>query len=1143
MDEDDSFESYFQLIEKKFSEVYSIASNARAIGLDPELEPESRVTKDLAERVEKSVGPEGVAERIRSLSKVMPREEVAFKISEEIVGSSLQENNISTADQAVRTALAILGEGVTVAPIQGIVKIDEKINPDGTRHLSIYFAGPIRSAGGTEMALTIIIADFIRQLLGLDRYKATEEEAKRFLEELRIYEREVARFQYKFPDDLVYNAIIRLPVEVTGVETNHVEVPTFRNLKRVETNRVRGGALRVLNDGILGRANKVIKIIDKLGISGWEWLKDIREGFKNSEASGDSMFMEDVIAGRPVFSFPSMERGFRLRYGRSRDTGLASYGVHPSTMKILRGFMATGTQIRLEKPGKAGIVVPVDTIEPSIIKLKDGSTVRSDEISERTAKESIEKILFLGDILVGFGEFIENNKHLDPPGYVEEWWAEELKSKLVGENSKRICNEAGISEDRLTRFLSEPFKTKPNLDEAFKLSQILRIPLHPCHVYFWDLVKPQEILLLREKIANAVNKEDDKKEIRITEEEKVKTLLEKMCVPHNSEEGYLIFKREEALILKKILTSSPFKSEDANNYQSSLELLKALSGVEIRAKGGTFIGARMGRPEKARPREMRPLVHVLFPIGLAGGSRRNLIEAANSERISTEMVNRFCSTCQTEEFSSICIKCGSKTLIKYVCPTCSFESMEDGLCPKCRVSLSSHSRRYLNLNNFISMARERLGLVDLPDIIKAVKGLTNELKIPEPLEKGILRSVLGLSLFKDGTIRFDSTNAVLSHFKPSEIGLNIDEALWLGYTHDYKGEPLKDPEQICVLKLQDIIVPKSCGEYLLRVSRFIDELLVKFYKLPSFYNAHKKEELLGRLVVGLSPHTSVGVIGRIIGYSDTNVCFAHPIWHAAKRRDCDGDEDSISLALDILLNFSKKYLPSKIGGLMDAPLLMTVRILPTEVARQAFNIEAVWRFPLQFYEASLNGMDSKDVAEYVELVYPRLYTTKQFDNIPFTNDTTNINKGNHKNAYSELPTMIDKVNEQLELADAISAVDAREVAKKVVSTHFMRDLAGNLKAYSGQKVRCKKCNAKYRRIPLKGKCFKCKGELSLTVYRGSVEKYLEIARRIIQKYNTGEYHEQRLKLIANEINSLFKDKLNSEISINGYEQRGLSDFM
>ena len=120
------------------------------------------------------------------------------------------------------------------------------------------------------MALILVIADYVRHQLGLSRYKATELEAKRFVEELRLYEREVARFQFKVSDDELFNAIMRSPVEVNGVETDPVEVSAYRNVPRVETNRVRGGALRVVHDGLIGRSHKVLKIVDNLRHRGME---------------------------------------------------------------------------------------------------------------------------------------------------------------------------------------------------------------------------------------------------------------------------------------------------------------------------------------------------------------------------------------------------------------------------------------------------------------------------------------------------------------------------------------------------------------------------------------------------------------------------------------------------------------------------------------------------------------------------------------------------------------------------------------------------------------------------------------------------------------------------------------------------------
>jgi DNA polymerase II large subunit len=64
----------------------------------------------------------------------------------------------------------------------------------------------------------------------------------------------------------------------------------------------------------------------------------------------------------------------------------------------------------------------------------------------------------------------------------------------------------------------------------------------------------------------------------------------------------------------------------------------------------------------------------------------------------------------------------------------------------------------------------------------------------------------------------------------------------------------------------------------------------------------------------MAPHTSAAVVGRVVGFTSAAVGYAHPYFHAAKRRNCDGDEDCVMLLMDGLLNFSKSYLPDKRGG-------------------------------------------------------------------------------------------------------------------------------------------------------------------------------------------------------------------------------------
>ncbi|MEM3622223.1 MAG: hypothetical protein QXR76_00445, partial [Candidatus Bathyarchaeia archaeon] len=104
----------------------------------------------------------------------------------------------------------------------------------------------------------------------------------------------------------------------------------------------------------------------------------------------------------------------------------------------------------------------------------------------------------------------------------------------------------------------------------------------------------------------------------------------------------------------------------------------------------------------------------------------------------------------------------------------------------------------------------------------------------------------------------------------------------------------------------------------------------------------------------------------------------------------------------------------------------------------------------------------------------------------------------------------------------------------VLTKHFIRDIAGNLRAFSMQGFRCKSCSKRFRRLPLRGKCPVCGGELTLTVYRGGIEKYLEAAQHLVEKYGLPRYYSQRILLTKEEINSLFEGKKPKQISLTDF---------
>ncbi len=1121
----ESYRNYVDLMETQLRQLYVISDSARTKGLDPSLTTECIIAQDIADLVEGLVGPKGVAASIRELSTKLGREEIAFKIAEQIVyGKFGHLDPEPAAEQAIRTALAIFTEGLTAAPIQGVAQVKIKLNLDRSRYLAIYFAGPIRSAGGTDQALTLVVGDYVRRLLGLDRYKPTQEEVSRFIEELRLYERSVGRFQYHIPDEELKKAFDYLPVEVTGTESDPIEVSSFRNLPRIETNHVRGGALRVVNDGIVGRALKVYTIIEKLGFQGWDWLRE----FKKKSEKKSSGFMDDVIAGRPIFAFPSRRGGFRLRYGRSRNTGLSAVGIHPATMLVVENFLAAGTQVRLELPGKGGVTVPVDSLEPPVVLLKDGSVVRASMENFKDLKGRVEKILFLGDILISFGDFLYTSKTLPPSGYVEEWWVKDLKNAIkegFAADLVKASEAAKVSAVNLQNLLDNPFSSALPAEEAFALSLHLHVPLHPKFTFFWgNLSSVQEVKLLKDWLSNS-EVQSVGGSVRLivgTLDPNVGSVLRKLFAPHKVSEGKIVVEGEDACSLAFSLGYGSLRAIDYASAGSVLKAVSFLSGVNVRDKAPTYVGARMGRPEKAKRREMKPLVHLLFPVSLAGGSHRDLVEAGKKGPVFVEVVKRKCPSCKNYTFRVKCNDCGCETIAEKYCPRCGRPLKENG-CSTCKADAVPYQRQSLNFKEMLEVASRNLG-VSVPKQLRGVKGLTNEDKTPEIIEKGILRAKYDLSVYKDGTIRFDATNAPLTHIKPSEIGVSLEKLKELGYTHDIHSVPLTDPGQVLELKIQDVVIPRNAAEYFVQIAGFIDDLLTKVYGLPSFYNVKNPDQMVGHLIMGLAPHTCACILGRVIGFTDLKLIYAHPIWHSAKRRDCDGDEDTIMLALDTLLNFSKKYLPSQIGGIMDAPMELIPFVNTKEVQRQAHDFDVDEAYPLEFYERSMEKAEAKQLGPVMDVISHRLGTEAQFEGFHYTTPVSNINMGNSESSYKQFKSMIEKLNLQLELGARIDAVDVRQVALKVLTTHFMRDISGNLRAFTTQAFRCKSCNKRFRRLPLRGSCPFCGGKLTLTVYRGGIEKYLEAAQQLVDKYGLPKYYTQRLILIKQEIASTFDNK-------------------
>ncbi|NLL94209.1 MAG: DNA polymerase II large subunit [Thermoplasmatales archaeon] len=1096
-------EEYFRELAEKNGECYAVARRARSRGRDPEVNVEIPQAEDLASRVEKLLdgyGVEGIAEVIRKLTKEHNnREVVSLLVAREMAKKKDDESIEKAIDRAVRAGLAVLTEGILVAPLEGIADTKLKTNSDGSTYVDLLFAGPIRAAGGTGQAMSVLIADVVRRELGIGKYVPTEEEIERFHEEIDLY-KQAQHLQYLPTKEEIRLIVGNCPVCIDGEGTERIEISGYRDLPRIETNRVRGGAVLVLAEGLCQKATKIQRHVRALGLEGWDFIDEYvrMRGFGEGDESGErvlapsSGYLADIVAGRPIFGHPSKVGGFRLRYGRARTCGLAALAFSPASMYLLDEFPALGTQVKTERPGKACVVTPCDTIEGPIVLLRNGSVVQCNTVEEALeAKPNVREIIDCGEILVPFGEFCENNHFLVPCGYPLEWHKLELERK------------GGLPDDW----------ENPTWERALEMSAEMGVPLHPAHNLFWSDVPVERLSSLRDYLlANA--KYDGT--LRMPKDPAQKRTLEDLGAIHVVKDGDIIIDRYAKPILgclglapgtAGVVEARPFTGED------SLSAVGSALGAEVRARAMTRIGARMARPEKAKERKGPPVVHGLFPVSNEPGYRKEINKAISESNlksnlrvrgeplITLEVGRRRCPGCGAATFRTWCRDCGDHTR---------FETSGSGF---------DRTTMDVNLSSELADAVSNLGM-PAPNEIRVLDNLPSKDRTPEPLEKAILRAAHGLAVYRDGTIRYDMTDIPLTHFRPREIGLTVDKARELGYVKDIDGAPLESADQMCELKVQDFVANENCGDYMVTVAAFIDDLLEKFYGLDRYYNVKTREDLIGHLGIGLAPHTSGGILCRIIGYTATNGGYAHPFFHASKRRNCDGDEDSIILLLDGLINFSRSYLPDRRGGLMDAPLVLTTKLDPDEIDKEAHNIDCLRAYPIELYEAAMNMGETKPLEKLMDMVGGRIGTPAQYEGLGFTHDTAEISEGPKRSAYSTLDTMLDKMKAQLELGKKIRAVDERDVATRVINKHFLPDMAGNLRSFSAQDVRCTKCETKYRRIPLTGFC-RCGNGLTLTVHEASVKKYLEVSKEIAEKYGLSDYLRDRIDILEMSMDSLF----------------------
>lgn len=1030
---------------------------------------------------------------IRSLLPEENRQKLIIRLVDKLIleyGHLTQEKLI---EFCLKVSLGVLTEGVVTAPIDGLLSAE--IDPV-EKFIKLNFSGTIRGAGGTICGFIVLIAEYLRLKFNLNRYWPTPDEIERNVLEILTFIR-YKPTQIRPSKEEILHVIKNCTIMVDGLETEIIEVPAYKYLPRIQKPRLRNSITLVFVEGFIIRAKKIISLAKELKLE-TKWLEELVNMAKNYRVEGSrssqSLDRYSLTIGKPVISDPKAKMGLSLRVGTTPTTGLNGCNVHANLIDLL-GFMNIGSQLVVDLPGKATTITGTcDDLNPPLVRYKDG--VRFYEVGSR---DQVLEILCLGEILFAIGDFIECNRSLPKRDYCNGIFRNQLKDK----------------EQIDFNLLSE--------EELFQLHKkypLLKVPSR--WSYYINAISFSEYQYLRKLTQYTLS------------DTSLLSLLHKLKVQYGIDQDKIVIKYQKIFenFLQKQTPISYLQylehvEKDPNNLNLTTYINQKLtenSKMAFGERGNCILNARIGRAESVNLSKMKlQIVHSLNEYKI--NSNVNFWKQIQKDPIRNCSYDlRFCERCNIQLANRLCV-CSHITKRQNYCMTCKihFDPQDE--------KHNSHKtvHRLFVKRNYAHELEElkHEGLQINEKINMKLLNSYGKTKYPEPLIKGVLRSQNQLPVTKDGTIRVVAPNLATTHFTAKQLNLNIEDLHKLGYYKDQNNQDLVSESQIIPLKINDTIISKQTAVIYKRIANFLDELFLNYYSVKEkYYAIEELEDLIGHTIVMISPHTSSGIVNRIIGLMENLGNFCHPTAVVARRRDLDGDIDGSTLFADVALNMSKIYTEGKVGSLMGVPLNLTTIYYLDQIGKQILGrqIEPTYyrgliddnlkSYPISFLKQNILKVEDRMLDKLIPV-------QEYYYNTPYFNLSTN----HIKNLYKDSIDNNTKVDSVLLLQSRMPFIDQTECIKGVINGHIIPDLMGNSNSFFKQKLKCSFCKKNYTFEPLMLKCYYCKiGELQYTIHPKMVIKYVPLLKRLREYRLQNEALNQKIDFILKESTLVFDTK-------------------
>jgi len=221
------------------------------------------------------------------------------------------------------------------------------------------------------------------------------------------------------------------------------------------------------------------------------------------------------------------------------------------------------------------------------------------------------------------------------------------------------------------------------------------------------------------------------------------------------------------------------------------------------------------------------------------------------------------------------------------------------------------------------------------------------------------------------------------------------------------------------------------------------------------------------------------------------VLYAHPLWHHLKSRQCNGVSDSITLFLDVLVNFSRDFIPAFHGGSLDTPTILYLADNWKDLI--AYSKINIIQQNQNFYK--MLGQISQE-SEILSYDYSLLNLS------PITHHITeNLSEFAIENKLRE-QKIVNRINIALESLRIIRAVEEGVFVDNILVNDFLNKITTSIARFFRQPFRCRVCRKTFRRVPLGKNCPYCnKNTLELTLSKGWVLRYMQIISQLAEQYS------------------------------------------